>query len=135
MKRLHTCGSKEIKCKFSTFRFYNGQLNVGELPDKCITCKARYSCLTDVGEPKKLPKVAFRVPNDDEGKLFMKLLQKYVAKDRYKIQKYGRANNRKSRGFGQDSVPITKSDWVGVYLQDTFLAENIEKYLKWKNGH
>lgn len=60
-------------------------------------------------------KQGFTVPNNDEGKLFMRLLAKFINRKFYRCVKRGRGK-RLTRKDGQ-SIPLDRSDWVAVYLK------------------
>lgn len=67
----------------------------------------------------------FRVPNNEEGRVFMALAKKYLNKDSYLLKQRGRTPNdkklkkdKKSRRYLnlRQSVPLKYADNIGVYL-------------------
>ena len=59
------------------------------------------------------------IPNDDEGRELVRLMRKYLHKDRYKLLVKGQhlkpSENWRHYQFGQ---PISKSTHLRVYLND-----------------
>lgn len=67
----------------------------------------------------QVPDVFFRVPNNEEGVTFINLFRKFLNRDRYNWNRYGRASNRKLLDIGNSSHPRLKdSEWFGVYIYE-----------------
>ena len=75
----------------------------------------------------------YSIPANKEGKLFIKLLKKYLNKARYKIRVKGRGS-RKEHGNGQN-LPLKHAEHYAVYIDIKTLDENNPSFyydLKWK---
>jgi len=96
---------------------------------KCDKCDGRFQCFSRRYDTDDLniPKWSFYVTNDDEGKLFLSLLNKYLNKDIWRIKKRGRAKNRKEKGGGQAYQPLGKADNIAVYLHITDLISAVHR--------
>jgi hypothetical protein len=57
----------------------------------------------------------FNVPNNDEGRTFIKLAQKFVNRNVFKTKNLGRGS-RKFHGQ-QSFVPLQHSEWIAVYVK------------------
>lgn len=64
-----------------------------------------------------------RVPNDEEGRAFLKTLSKYFNYSKHSMKKRGRGTQRKQKvatigktlNFCHD-IPVGLSEWVAVYI-------------------
>jgi hypothetical protein len=56
----------------------------------------------------------FNIPNNSEGKQFLKLCRKYLNKKSYSIRPRGRGS-RKIKG-NQSSVPLNNAQWLALYF-------------------
>jgi len=66
------------------------------------------------GEPKQ---VVFRVPNNSEGVEFYNHIRKYLNRETYRMERYGRRKNR--RQFTNSSHPrIADSEWFSIYIKE-----------------
>ena len=99
---------------------------------KCDKCRGRFLCFSRRFSPADLniPSWSFYVPNNDEGKLFMSLLSKYLNKDVWRLKKRGRAKNRAEKGGCQNNQPLEKADSIAVYLHTTDLIKAVHTYDK-----
>lgn len=95
----------------------------------CEVCSDRFICLTNITNEdwlayvETIPSCILRVPNTEEGRAFWGQFKKYLNKERYRAQRYGRAKNRKEKGGNQCHTPIGNCDYFGVYLRDSELAQ------------
>lgn len=92
----------------------------------CGKCDGRFVCLTTkwTGDDKeacadRVASCVLRIPNTMEGQAFYQQFKKYLNKESYRAQRYGRATNRKEKGGGQSHTPIATCDYFGVYLRDS----------------
>ena len=53
---------------------------------------------------------AFNVPNDDEGRTFLRLLRKFINRPRWRFRSYGRGPRPRW------SVSQAQAEWIAVYL-------------------
>jgi hypothetical protein len=59
--------------------------------------------------------VMFRVPNNEDGKLFWDNIRKYLNRSTYRLERYGRCKNR--RQITTSSHPkLSQSEWYSVYI-------------------
>ncbi len=75
----------------------------------------------------------YKIPANEEGKLFIKLLRKYLNKARYKIRVKGRGT-RKFHGNGQN-LPLKYAEHFAVYIDiKTLDSQNPAYYYEkeWK---
>ena len=54
---------------------------------------------------------AFNVPNNDEGRTFLRLMRKFINRPRWRYRGMGRGDR-----FGQRSVTQSRSKWIALYL-------------------
>lgn len=64
------------------------------------------------------------VPNDEEGKAFMKQFDKYKNTAKYRFRKRGRGNSGKS-----GSVPKEKARWIAIYANGEKMISSYEAQL------
>jgi hypothetical protein len=95
----------------------------------CDVCANRFICLTSkwteddyLAYVKDIPVFIMNVPNTKEGLAFYKQFKKYLNKERYRAQRYGRAKNRSEKGGCQSHTPINNCDYFGVYLREGALV-------------
>lgn len=95
-------------------------------PTQCDQCRNRFICLTTIKITnedklayKSIPSFIMNIPNTVEGRALYKQMKKHLNKERYKLQRHGRAKNRKKKGGGQSFTPIGNCDYFGVYLRDS----------------
>jgi len=136
-------GSKTPKCRSCQYRFdWRGD-------NYCPYSESTLSCVSiqDDDTPlliqndklpcehytPEVPKVLFRVPNNEEGETFINLFRKYLNRDRYNWTRYGRASNRKAINMSPEaSHPRLKdSEWFGVYVYENHPTD-IEYRMKHK---
>lgn len=74
---------------------------------------------------KEQANVVFRVPNNEEGQLFLALAKKYLNKESYLLKQRGRTPNEKKmkkhkvsrrQMNARASVPLKLADNLGIYL-------------------
>jgi len=110
------------------------------LVEKCDKCEYRFPCLTNrfgVGDIK-LAGWAFYVPNDEEGREFIKQARKYINKDVFTVRPRGRAVNRCYKGGNRAYQPLETADSFAVYLEETSMARAVKRWWqdsRWYGAH
>ena len=113
--------SKKDKHKMAVCRFKIRQANKNStkqnIAKKCDTCTVKFACLTRYFTVRDIlvPRWTFDVPNDDEGREFIRLAKKYLP-DSLKLIPRGRAKNRISKGGNSNWVPAKTADRFVVYI-------------------
>jgi len=66
----------------------------------------------------------FNIPNNEEGRFFIKLVQKFLNSSKYKISSRGRAKRRRllaeldNRFYNRSDIPIAQAEWIALYVKN-----------------
>jgi hypothetical protein len=107
---------------------------------KCNYCDDRFICHSnkyDIDDVRVNNNV-FMVPNNDEGNEFIRLVRKYVNREKFdKVIIYGRAKHRKERGGNSLYINPKKAEKIAVYFHTSPIVKRkenaiVDKLAEWK---
>jgi len=94
----------------------------------CDRCKYKFFCFSNKFKPSDVvvPKWLVTIPNDEEGREFLRVFDKYLNKDYYRLKKRGRAKNRVEKSGNSVSISWKKGDKIAVYINYTAIGRRFK---------